>query len=204
MTFNLGTIQVDATNAVLKPASLLLGSDPAPEVKVEGHWLAGVLIADKIKQKGRKIKIDATLSAVGTDTVTFTFNGTDIVVRVNQQTDLKDETGSGVLSIADLSLDDYVEMDAFSDGSGDINAVELKRKSLDKVKIQAPVDAFDEATSVVTLLGISFDLSAVSSYGDSIDAATFYGALAEGVFVKLTDTNLGGFDGFIDKAQLED
>jgi len=203
MTFNLGTIQVDATSAKLKPASLDLASNPAPEVKVEGHWLNGVLIADKIKQKGRKIKIDAKLSAVGTDTVTFTFNSTDIVVRVNQQTDLKDDTSEADLLIANLIAGDYVEMEAFSDGSGDINAVELKRKSLDKVKIQAPVEAFDEATSMVTLLGISFDLSAVTDFGDSIDAMTFYGTLAEGVFVKLKDTAPGG-DGIIDEAQLED
>lgn len=203
MTFFLGSVKVDATNATKKPVSLDLGGSPAPKVEVEGHWLDGVLIAYEIKQKGQKVKINARLSAVGTDTITFTFNNLDIIVRVNQQTDLKDDINDNDLTLAGLSAGDYVEMEAFNDGSGDINAVELKRKTLDKVKIQAPVEAFNEATQSVTLLGISFDLSAVADYGDNTNATTFYGALASGVFIEIKDTAIGG-DGVFDEAELED
>ena len=203
-TFNLGTITVNATNAELKPTSLDLGSVPAPEVEVEGFWLDGVLIADEIEQKGRKIKINATLSAVGTETVTFTFNGTDVIVRVNQQTELEDDINDVDIVLADLSAGDYVEMEAFSDGSADINAIELERDNPDEVRIQAPLEAFDKATQMVTLLGIDFDLTA-SSYEDDDDnpltVDAFYAELAEGVFIKLKDTDSNGV---IDKAELED
>ena len=209
--FYLGLVKVDATDAELKPASLDLGSAPAPEVEVEGHWFNGVLIADEIEQKGRKIKINAVTTAADPDagTVTFNFNGTDVVVRVNQQTEMEDEAGGTPLdpfTPADLSQTggDFIEMEAFSDGSGDINAVELKRKDLDEVKIQAPVEGSDEATQMVTLLGISFDLSAAAYKDDDgmiISIMDFYAAAVEGVFIKLkdTDNNL-----VIDSAELED
>lgn len=204
MTFYLGSVKVDASDAEFKPSSLDLSSTPAPKVEVEGHWLDGVLIADEIEQKGRKIKINATLSAVGTETVTFNFNGSDIVVRVNQQTELEDDINDGDLLITNLTAGDYVEMEAFSDGSSDINAIELKRKSPDEVKIQAPVEAFDEATKMVTLLGIAFDLTA-ASYEDDDDNAlsvdAFYAELAEGVFIKIKDNDSNGI---FEKAELED
>lgn len=204
-TFNLGAVKVDASTAELKPASLDLGSVPAPEVEVEGHWLDGVLIAEEVEQKGRKIKIDATLSAVGTETVTFTFNDIDVVVRVNQQTELEDDISDTDLLIGGLSTGDYVEMEAFSDGSGDINAVELKRDNPGKIRIQAPVEAFDKATKMVTLLGISFDLTNTISYEDDDDNLLsfdqFYDALSEGVFIKLKDDDSNGE---FEKAELED
>ncbi len=130
------------------------------------------------------------------------------MVRVNQQTELEDDINEGDLLLANLSAGDYVEMEAFSDGSGDINAVELKRKDLDEVKIQAPVEALDEATEMVTLLGISFDLTTVGAMGsyeddddNSLTASAFYAELAEGVFIKLKDVDSNGV---IDKAELED
>lgn len=209
-TFEVQGIKVDASSAELKPSSLDLGA-PDLEVEVEGYWLDGVLIADEIEQKGQKIKINAITSAADATagTVTFNFNDTDIVVRVNQQTEMEDDAGDSPLEpfgLSDLSETggDYVEMEAYNDGSGDINAVKLDRKDLDETRIEAPVESFDEANQMVTLLGIGFDLSA-ASYEDeedvSIDAATFYAALDIGVFVELkdTDNNL-----VIDKAELED
>jgi len=198
---------VDASNAELSPSSLTLANGLT--VEAEGSLVNGVLIAGEVEQKGQKIKIEALLSAVdaAAGTVTFTFVNTNIVARVNQQTELEDDVGSGPLTLAGLNVGDYVEMEAFNDGSADINAVELKRKNIDEVKIQGPVESFDKATQMITLLGVSFDLSAVTSYEDdddnNISVDDFYAALAEGVFVELKDEAIGG-DGVIDKAELED
>jgi len=204
-TFNLGAIKVDASNAELEPSSLDLGSDPAPEVEVEGYWLDGVLIADEIEQKGRKIKIQAPLSAVGTDTVTFNFNGQDVIVRVNQQTELEDDITDNDIILTDLSAGDYVEMEAFNDGSADINAIELKRKTAeDEIEIKAPVEDFNEATTMITLLGINFDLTAANFEDDddnTLSTAAFYAELSEGVFIELKDEDSNGV---FDKAELED
>ena len=210
-TFYLGLIKVDATDAELKPASLDLGSVPAPEVEVEGHWLDGVLIAEEIEQKGRKIKINAVTTAADEagGTITFKFNDMEVVVRVNQQTEMEDEAGDNPLepfALADMSAlgGDFVEMEAFSDGSGDINAIELERKDLDEVRIQAPVEASDEATEMVTLLGIPFDLSAAvykDDDGVTLSSMDFYAAAVDGVFIKL---KYNGLNLVIESAELED
>lgn len=205
-TFNLGSITVDATNAELEPASLDLGGDPAPQVEVEGYWLDGVLIADEIEQKGRKIKIQAPLSAIGSETVTFSFNAQEIVVRVNHQTELEDDITDNDIVLTDLSAGDYVEMEAFNDGSDDINAIELKRKEAeDEIEIKAPLEGFDTATTTVTLLGIDFDLSAVSKFelndDDSLSSAEFFAELTEGMFIELKDEDSNGV---FDKVELED
>ncbi len=212
-TFYLGVIKVDASSAILEPATLDLSADPAPEVEAEGYWLDGVLIADEIEQKGQKIEISAVTTATDASagTITFNFNGTDIIVRVNHQTEMEDDTGSttGTFTLSDLSVDggDYVEIEAFNDGSGDINAVELDRKSIDEVKIQAPVEDYDSESQSVTLMGIDFDLSSVSSYKNAADQTIsdidFFGALSDGVFIELKDSAIGG-DGTIDEAELED
>jgi len=108
--------------------------------------------------------------------------------------------------LADMSETggDFVEMEAYSDGSGDINAVELKRKDLDEVKIQAPVEIADKATQMVTLLGIAFDLTAASYEDDddnSLSIDDFYAELDEGVFIKIKDDDNNDV---FDKAELED
>ncbi len=193
---------VDAGSAEFYPASLELADGIT--VKVEGHMAGGILVAEEIEQKGKKIEITAPLSAVGASTITFSFNGGDIVVQINHETELEDDTGNPVSSLADFSTDDFVEMEAFDDGSGVINAVELERKTADEIKIEAPLDGFDSATNSVQLLGVDFDLSAADFEDDNnvdIDGATFFGLLADGEFVEIKDADRNGV---FEKAELDD
>jgi hypothetical protein len=201
-TFTILGQQVDATGAELYPSTLVLADDLIAEA--EGHIVNGILYADEVKQKGKKIKIYATLSAVNTSSVSFTFNSTDIVARVNHQTELEDDINDTDIVLSQLSAGNFVEMEAFDDGTGVINAVEIERKNPDEVRIVAPVDSWHEANQKVVLLGVMFDLGAASyenEFDQNILAGTFYNSLSQGKFIKIKDTDSNGV---FDKAELDD
>lgn len=201
-TFRIQGQLVDATGAELYPSTLVLADGLI--VEAEGHIVNGVLLADEVEQKGNKIKIYATLSAVGAETISFTFNSTEIVARVNHQTELEDEINDTDIVLGDLSAGDFVEMEAFNDGSGIINAVEIERSNPDEIRIVAPVEGWDGIVETVTLLGVLFDLSAAiyeNEFEQNISADTFYDSLSPGVFIKIKDTD---GNGIFDKAELDD
>jgi hypothetical protein len=183
--------KVDASGADLEPASLVLADGVT--VEVEGYVSDGVLIADEVEQKGRKIKIQATLSAVDTlaGTVSFNFNATDVTVRVNAGTEIEDDITDNDLLLADLSVGNFVEMEGYAESLGVINAVEIKRVYPDEIRIVAPLEGFDRDNTSVDLLGIAFDLS-VASFEDGdnnsfSDASEFFDALVVGEFIKIKD-----------------
>lgn len=201
-TFTILGQPVDATGAELYPSTLVLDDDLI--VEAEGHIINGILYADEIEQKGKKIKIYAPLSAVGADSISFNFNSTEIIARVNHQTELEDDITDTDILLSDLMKDNFVEMEAFDDGTGMINAVEIERNNPDEVRIVAPVDSWNKAMQKAVLLGVEFDLSAVvyeNVFDQNIATDTLYDSLSSGVFIKIKDTDSNGV---FDKAELED
>ncbi len=213
-TFNLGSITVQINDGTEISESLLAAiraTDPGPEVEVEGYWDGDILIADEIEQKGKKIEIQALTSSADetAGTITFTFNDTDVVVRVNHQTEMEDETAAEInpLTLADFNElgGDFVELEAYAGGTGDINAVELHRKDdPGETVIEAAVEIATQPN--VTILGVEFDLTAAlgnlkDDAGNTMTDADFFAALVEGVFVTLIDSDNNAD---IDKAELED
>jgi molybdopterin-guanine dinucleotide biosynthesis protein len=207
-TFKILDQRIDATGAELYPSTLILANDLV--VEAEGHIIDGILYADEVKQKGKKIKVYATLSAVeadsvGADSISFNFNSADIITaQVNHQTELEDDITDTDIVLSDLSKGDFVEMEAFDDGSGVINAVEIERKNPDEIRIVAPVDGWDADAETVTLLGVVFNLRGASyenEFDQNISVETFYNSLSLGEFVKIKDTDSNGV---FDKAELDD
>ena len=203
-TFMLQGQKVDASGAELEPASLVLADGVT--VEAEGYVSNGVLIADEVEQKGRKIKIQASLSAVDAPagTVSFNFNATDVVVRVNVGTEIEDDNTGNDLLLAELSVGDFVELEGFAEIAGVINAVEIKRVDPDEIRIAAPLEDFDGFTMSVDLLGIKFDLTAASfedEDGNSLSADAFFDALVVGDFIKIKDNDSNTV---FDKAELDD
>ena len=210
-TFKILEQRIDAKGSELYPSTLELADGVI--VEAEGRMVDGILFADEIEQKGKKIKIAAILSDVNSDSdgngsISFKFNLTDvIVVRVDaRQTELEDDIGGGEIMLSDLSQGDFVEMEAFDDGTGVINAVEIERKPPgEEVRIVAPVENWgDEFDPSVMLLGVEFDLAA-ASYENELDqpipAGTFYNSLSLGEFIKIKDRDSNGD---FDRAELED
>jgi len=202
-TFTILGQQIDATGAELYPATLILANGMV--VEAEGHIVNGILYADEVKQKGKKIKIYATLSAVNTNSISFNFGSTEIVIRVDdRQTEIEDDITDTDISLTDLMKDDFVEMEAFDDGSGLINAVEIERKTIDEFRVVAPVDSWDKGNRKIMLLGVEFDLSAAvyeNEFDQNIPADTFYDSLSSGMFIKIKDNDSNGI---FDKAELDD
>ena len=203
-TFMLQGQKVDASGAELEPASLVLADGVI--VEAEGYVSNGVLIADEIEQKGQKIKIQSTLSAVdtGAGTVSFNFNGMNVTVRVNSGTEIEDDNSGNDLQLGDLSAGNFVEMEGFAEGPGVINAVEIERTNPDEVRIVAPLQDFNKAALKVVLLGVDFDLSSASFEDDddnSLSANAFFDLLTVGKFIKIKDSDSNAV---FDKAELED
>jgi hypothetical protein len=204
LSFMLQGQRVDASGARLEPATLKLADGIT--VEASGKVIDGVLIAWEVEQKGRKIEIRAPLSAVDTDseTVRFNFNSTDIVVRVNRQTEIEDDESDRQLQLNELVTGDFVEMKAFADGSGVINAVEIERESFDGIRIAAPLDSFDGNARTVVLLGVEFDLFASrfeDESGNSLDADQFFDRLVSGRFIQIDDED---GNAVFEKAELDD
>ena len=203
-TFMLQGQKVDASGAELEPTSLVLADGVT--VEAEGYVSNGVLIADEVEQKGRKVKIQANLSAVGkpAGTVSFNFNATDVVVRVNVGTEIEDDNTGNDLLLAELSVGDFVELEGFEEIPGVINAVEIKRVGPDEISIVAPLEDFDGIAMSVKLLGIEFDLTAASfedGNDNSLSASEFFDALVVGDFIKIKDDDSNAV---FDKAELDD
>ena len=201
-TFMLQGQKVDASGAKLEPASLILANDVT--VEVEGYVSNGVLIADEVEQKGRKIKIQAALSAVDTPpgTVSFNFNGIDVTVRVNAGTEIEDDITGNDLLLSDLSVGNFVEMEGYAESPGVINAVEIKRTNPDEIRIVAPLESFNKAASTVVLMEIEFDLLSASfedAEGSSLSASEFFDQLMVRDFIKIKDFDSNAV---IDKAEL--
>ncbi len=201
-TFNIGDQVVDYSAAVLFPSSLTLGDGLV--VEVEGHIVGDVLFAKEVKQRGNKVEISAPLAVVNADSVGFSFDGGNVVAQVNRETELEDDTGMPIGALSDFNPGDFVELEAFRDGGGVLNAVEIERTDPDEIEIEAPVEAFDEFSRSVRLLGIDFDLSGArfEDHNDiDIDAQAFFAALEIGKFIEIEDADRNGV---FDKAELED
>ena len=109
-----------------------------------------------------------------------------------------------------LEAGNFVELEAFGEGPGVLNAAKIERMVPDlddEIRIVAKLEdsEFDGSDGSVDLLGITFDLSTVTQFKNRSDMviseSTFYGALAPGVFVKIRDDNRNGD---FDRAELED
>ena len=201
ITFKLLGQKIDASGARLEPVTLVLAEGII--VEAEGRKSGDVLIAHKVEQKGRKIKIDATVSAVGTDTVSFNFNSTDITIHVHVDTEIEDENGDP-LSLSQLS-GHFVELEAFGESPGVINAVEIEREEADDIRIVAQLEGFNKDARSVDLLGITFDLLNVTEFKNRADivisANDFFDALVVGAFIKIKDRDSNAV---FDRAELED
>ncbi len=211
MSFTLQGMMVDASSPDLKlePMGLVLGD--GLRVEVEGELAvaddgSATLKASKIKKKGDKIKIQARISAIDPDTdpsatlVDLDVFGKTLTIRVNQQTQFE----NGIVEGQMYAVGDFVEVEAFDDGTGVINAIELKVQKADDVELKGPVDAYDTTGMTVTLFGFSFDISQAEMKMNHMmppQPADFWTAVDGQGQVKLVDWYPA--DGVIDKVEVD-
>ena len=131
-------------------------------VKVEGEMNAdGVLVADEVKFADKvKLELEGPVSAVSDTTVTVM----GVTATVDTNTRVRDERDDiTYFNLSDLSAGDYVELRLTEEADGSYRALRLERDDADtEVKITAPVSAVDVATTTITMLGITVDMSALT------------------------------------------
>jgi hypothetical protein len=211
MTFTLQGMTVDASSPGLeiKPSGMVLGD--GLRVEVEGDLVVAedgtvTLVADEIKKKGDKIEIQAEISAIDSDSdpsatlLTVSIFGQELTVRVNQWTEFENDVDNGQM----YTVGDFVEVEAMDDGSGVINATELKVKPADDFELEGPVDSYDMVNMTVTVFGITFDISqaTLEMDHDMPAPAVFWENVDGQGHVKLVDEYPA--DGIIDKIKVDD
>ncbi|MDZ7828709.1 MAG: DUF5666 domain-containing protein [Halofilum sp. (in: g-proteobacteria)] len=131
--FTVSGVPVDASGATVvdeagEPATV----QPGAEVEVEGAFDANgtTLVADRIEvELEDNVEIVARVSADpgANGPIQLLYNGVQAVsVAVTDKTQLRDKSDMPVanFSVADLVVGDWIELDAFEDGSGDVTALE--------------------------------------------------------------------------------
>jgi len=187
--FEVNGVVVDATNAVLAPASLVLANGVV--VGVEGRWNGSVLVAKEVTARRGRVKLEAKVASVnlpqGTITLQF-FTGT-VIVQVDRTTLLYDDTDQeDLLTLGDIASGNFLEVEAIKTGNA-LVASRVRRDEQDDDILQAQVDSFNVGVDI-TLLGITFSTAGAEfeSQNDSaISAETFFGQLRVGDLVKIRD-----------------
>ena len=186
-------------------------------LEVEGYLQGGILLADEVRFRDA-IEIDAPVAGhtLTSETITISLNlGLDtIAVLVNNLSKLGGDAEGLTLTQLDalLSNDDYVEVRGRLLNTGLVFAEEIKvidGSSDTDVKLQGPVVDDPVADPVVTILGITINVSTdpISEYEGSddnpIDRATFFNTVLTGNIVSAEGRIDAGMIDW-DKLEIED
>ncbi len=202
-------------STVYEPISLLGALVEGMEVEVEGHMQDGILIAEKVEAEHEsedEIEIEAGVISVAaadltTGSITLDMNGTqNLTVQTDNTTLFEDDSssdsdGDGSFTLTELSSTDFVEVDAYWNGT-DLVAAKLKRTdTIDATTLKAPVDSY-VAESSITLLGITYSLIGTSYDVDDVNSTStdFFNALDVGDIVEIKDVEP---DGTAEEADLD-
>ena len=115
------------------------------------------------------------------------------------------------LSVADLNVDDYVEVrgQEFPAGSGEILAVLLER---DDARAETELQGFVEVGGVsrptLTVLGVTIETNGATEYRGALDQPMlpddFWAAVAEGTLIEAQGTETGMSTLLAEELELED
>lgn len=208
---------VNATTASFEPASLGTSIANGDKVEVEGAIVGGVLIADEVEQRSGSIEISATVLSTGVDpvtgahTVTLSIASGQLTVQTDTQTQFEDKRdGVEPFGITNILPGDFLEIEGYQDGIGDLIATQIDRKLPDDIKLQGPADvpetAGDTNSGTISILGITIATDLTTDFEDandvSISGDAFFAAVSDGDLVKFSDNQVP--DGIADEVEFED
>lgn len=175
-------------------------------VEVEGRFnAAGVIVASKVQFRRDSDtefsgRVDS-VNAAGNSLVVF-----GVTIRVNSLTRFEDHSGADVqqFSLASIAVGDYVEVDAYNDGSG-LLATKLERDDVQGV-VNVEGIAQNVAAPGFTVGGVAVTTDGNTEFRDTngvtISAAAFF-QVAQGRTVKARGTLVGNVV-LATRAELED
>ena len=175
-------------------------------VEVEGRFNAsGVIVATKVQfRRGSDTEFSGrvdSVNAAGNSLVVF-----GVTIRVNSLTRFEDHSGADVqrFSLTSIAVGDYVEVDAYNDGSG-LLATKLERDD-DQGEVQLEGVAQNVAAPNFTVGGVAVTTDGNTEFRDingvTVSAAAFFQA-APGRLVKARGTLVGNVV-LATRAELED
>jgi len=208
--FKVAGIPVNASNAEFEPASLATSIGDGVKVEVEGELIGGVLQAREVEGRGGDIEIESVVSGVDGITVTLGplgVNAQTVAVSVNSQTRFEDEVlDLSPFTVADIGIGDFLKVEAFEDGSGNLVATRIKRDRTDDFLLQGPVESYVEPD--ITILDVTFttdsDTEFEASDERSIDSAEFFTTVKVGDLVKIVDKTPALDNGVAEEVEFED
>ena len=201
---------VNASTASFEPASLGTSIANGDKVEVEGEIVGGVLVADEVEQRGGSIEISAAVLGTGAATVTLSIASGQLTVQTDTQTQFEDERdGVEPFGITGILPGDFLEIEGYQDGSGDLIATQIDRKMPDDIRLQGPADvpgtAGDTNSGTISILGITITTNLTTDFEDandvSISGDAFFAAVSDGDLVKFMDNQLP--DGIADEVEFE-
>ena len=181
-----------------------LASDlvPGTKVEVEGSLIAGVLSASKVSFR-ESTRFEANIASINQGASSLTLTGLGgITVQANSLTRFKN------VNFAGLSVGNNLKIRGRPGNNGVVTATEIEQKSTspdNRVILQGVATV---AGTNVTLLGITFDASAMSTFKDKNDnvmtRAQFFAVATTGRLIKARGGLSAGVVSWNQEIQLED
>ena len=182
------------------------------KVEVEGDFNAsGVLLASEVEIKqATSVRVTGRIDSISGSTV--------LILNIPVTTDslttrFEDKSGADIdpLTVADLNVDDYVEVrgQEVPAGSGELQAVLLER---DDARPETELRGFVEVGGVnrptLTVLGVTIETNGATEYRDALDqpmlADDFWASVGEGTLIEAQGTETGMSTLLAEELELED
>jgi hypothetical protein len=212
--FKVSGQQVNASAAVFAPASLAGSIADGDKVEVEGPVEAGVLQAVGVEQRAGDVRVSAVVfsrnTAAGTVTLTVVTGQPELTVNIDSQTQLEDSRFEvEPFMLADINTGDFLDVEGYIDGSGNIIASQVQRDEPDRIELRGPVDvpptAGDDFSGSVSVLGIVILTDGPTDFKNEFDGdisgSIFYGQVSDGDLVEFRDEQPA--DGFAEEVEFE-
>jgi len=208
LTFKVNGFSVDASMAVLEPASLQLANGLV--IQAKGPYDGDVLVAEQIEGRRGRVEVEGLVNAIDSAEKIITIDlggGQFISVGVDNGTLIDDDRSSknDRLAFDDIKTGYYLEIEAkyVNNDRYVATRIDLEDRDDGEREVQAPLDRFDPGFSV-TLLEITFTVDSRTEYEDAdgrdITADTFFSTAELGDLVKVEDDD---GDGVADEIELE-
>lgn len=196
---------VDATNASLSPAGLIL--EEGIKIEVEGQLSNNVFIASEIEAREGEASVSAKVSEkfIGTNRFTVEVAGQFVSVQLTTATRLIDETGANdILLISELETGNFVTVQGFESASDTITATEVKREAeVKETELQGVVTA--ETVSSFTVLGVTYNVDPNTEYNDNtVETIEDFQKLTELGVTIIGISDEAPEDGIADEVEIED
>ncbi len=212
--FRVSGQRVNAAAAVFSPAGLADSITSGDKVEVEGPVEAGVLQATRVEQRGGDVRISAVVfsrnTSAGTVSLTVVSGQPVLTVNTDSRTQLEDSHFEvEPFGLADINAGDFLEIEGYIDGGGNIVASQIQRDEPDRIELRGPVDvlttAGDDLSGSVSVLGVAIRTDESTDFEDELDGDIsgdlFFDRVSDGDLVEYRDEQA---DGIAEEVEFQD